>query len=142
MSYQPSWTLLPSQLDAGTNLSGYCNLSLKIRSCPGSLGLDTGLRLYYRVCVIMIPTISTIPLLQLASGDRLGLQVYRFQGADPGKKAYIQSNLHGAEISGNEVIHHLIGFLSHLDPSQLVGEIWLVPVCNPLGVNQIGRAHV
>lgn len=87
----------------------------------------------------MIPTISTIPLLQLASGDRLGLQVYRFQGADPGKKAYIQSNLHGAEISGNEVIHHLIGFLSHLDPSQLVGEIWLVPVCNPLGVNQ--RSH-
>lgn len=87
----------------------------------------------------MIPTIWTIPLLQLASGDRLGLQVYRFQGADPGKKAYIQSNLHGAEISGNQVIHHLIEFLSHLDPSQLVGEIWLVPVCNPLGVNQ--RSH-
>jgi len=87
----------------------------------------------------MIPTISTIPLLQLASGDRLALQVYRFQGAKPGKKAYLQSNLHGAEISGNEVIHRAIGFLRELDASQLAGEIWLVPVCNPLGVNQ--RSH-
>ncbi|MGC9525902.1 MAG: succinylglutamate desuccinylase [Limnospira sp.] len=96
----------------------------------------------------MIPTISTIPLLQLASGDRLSLQVYRFRGAKPGKKAYLQSNLHGAEISGNEVIHRLIAFLRELDASQLAGEIWLVPVCNPLGVNQrshhfsSGRYHV
>lgn len=87
----------------------------------------------------MIPTLSTIPLLQLASGDRLALQVYRFRGAKPGKKAYLQSNLHGAEISGNEVIHRAIGFLRELDASQLAGEIWLVPVCNPLGVNQ--RSH-
>jgi len=41
-------------------------------------------------------TISTMPLLQMASGDRLGLQVYRFTGSQPGKKAYIQANLHGA----------------------------------------------
>lgn len=87
----------------------------------------------------MIPTILTIPLLQLASGDRLSLQVYRFRGSKPGKKAYLQSNLHGAEISGNEVIHRAIAFLRELDASQLTGEIWLVPVCNPLGVNQ--RSH-
>lgn len=88
---------------------------------------------------MMIPIIWTIPLLQLASGDRLELKIYQFQGANSGKKAYIQSNLHGSEISGNEVIHHLIEFLSELEASQLVGEIWLVPVCNPLGVNQ--RSH-
>ena len=58
----------------------------------------------------MIPFISTIPVVQLASGDRLSLQVYQFQGAIPGKKAYLQSNLHGAEISGNAVIHQLIEF--------------------------------
>ncbi|WP_413165599.1 succinylglutamate desuccinylase/aspartoacylase family protein [Capilliphycus salinus ALCB114379] len=87
----------------------------------------------------MQPTISKIPLIQLASGDRLFLQVYKFQGAKPGKKAYIQSNLHGAEISGNAVIHQLIADLIKLDETQLIGEIWLVPVCNPVGVNQ--RAH-
>lgn len=84
-------------------------------------------------------TVSTIPLLQMASGDRLSLQVYKFTGVTPGKKAYVQANLHGAEISGNAVIHQLIQFLITLEPSQLKGEIWLVPVCNPIGINQ--RSH-
>ncbi|WP_333351954.1 hypothetical protein [Microcoleus sp. B3-A4] len=37
----------------------------------------------------MIPVISTIPVVQLASGDRLSLQVYQFQGAVPETKGYI-----------------------------------------------------
>ena len=86
----------------------------------------------------MIPHISTIDLFKLASGDVLSLQVYKFIGTS-GKKVYIQANLHGAEIVGNGVIQQLIEFLRALDPSQLQGEIWLVPVCNPLGVNQ--RSH-
>ncbi|HEY9743305.1 MAG TPA: succinylglutamate desuccinylase/aspartoacylase family protein [Coleofasciculaceae cyanobacterium] len=87
----------------------------------------------------MIPSISTIPIQQLASGDRLSIQVYKFIGHQPGKKAYLQANLHGAEIVGNAIIHQLIEFLMTLDNSQLVGEIWLVPVCNPLSTNQ--RTH-
>lgn len=87
----------------------------------------------------MIPTISTIPIQQLASGDRLSIQVYKFTGANPGKKAYLQANLHGAEIVGNAVIHQLIEFLIALDDTKLTGEIWLVPVCNPLSTNQ--RTH-
>ncbi|VXD13917.1 Succinylglutamate desuccinylase/aspartoacylase (fragment) [Planktothrix serta PCC 8927] len=87
----------------------------------------------------MNPKILTIPLVKLASGDRLFLQVYQFKGSKPGKKAYLQSKLHGAEISGNAVIHDLIKFLTNSDPDQLTGEIWLVPVCNPLSVNQ--RSH-
>lgn len=84
----------------------------------------------------MIPTIATIPIQHLASGDRLFLQVYKFIGSQPGKKAYLQSNLHGAEIVGNAIIQQLIDFLITLDDSQLTGEIWLVPVCNPLSTNQ------
>ncbi|MGD1921264.1 MAG: succinylglutamate desuccinylase/aspartoacylase family protein [Pleurocapsa sp.] len=84
----------------------------------------------------MLPNISTVDLYKLASGDILSLQVYKFIGQQPGKKAYIQANLHGAEIVGNAVIQQLIEFLTALDASQLRGEIWLVPVCNPLGVNQ------
>ena len=84
----------------------------------------------------MIPIVSTLPLFQLASGDFLSLQIYKFFGAKSGKKVYIQSNLHGAEIVGNAVISQLIDFLITLDNTQLIGEIWLVPVCNPLAVNQ------
>lgn len=83
----------------------------------------------------MFPTITSLPFLQLASGDRLSLQVYKFVGNRPGKKVYIQSNLHGSEISGNAVIHQAIEWLIGLEATQLAGEIWLVPVCNPLGVN-------
>ncbi|MDP5018539.1 MAG: succinylglutamate desuccinylase/aspartoacylase family protein, partial [Dolichospermum sp.] len=75
----------------------------------------------------------------LASGDFLSLQVYKFVGAKSGKKVYIQSNLHGAEIVGNAVISQLIDYLITIDNTQLIGEIWLVPVCNPLAVNQ--RIH-
>ncbi len=87
----------------------------------------------------MLPSISTIPLRQMASGDRLFLQVYKFTGAQPGKKVYIQSNLHGAEIAGNAVIHQLIEFFLTLNDTDLTGEIYLVPVCNPMGTNE--RSH-
>jgi hypothetical protein len=87
----------------------------------------------------MIPTISTIPIQHLTSGDRLSIQVYKFIGSQPGKKAYLQANLHGAEIVGNAVIHQLIEFLMSLEDTQIVGEIWLVPACNPLSTNQ--RTH-
>lgn len=87
----------------------------------------------------MIPKIDTIPLLQLASGDYLSIKVYKFSGVRPGKKVYLQANLHGNEIVGNAVIHQLIEFLMTLDQEVLTGEIWLVPVCNPLATNQ--RSH-
>ena len=87
----------------------------------------------------MIPSISTINLLQLASGDRLSIQVYKFSGSEPGKKAYLQANLHGAEIVGNAVIQQLIEFFRGIEPEEIAGEIWLVPVCNPLATNQ--RTH-
>lgn len=83
----------------------------------------------------MIPTIETIPLQTLASGDRLSLQVYKYIGAQPGKKVYIQSNLHGNEIAGNPVIYRLMDMLNSLDAVHLNGEIWLVPLCNPVAVN-------
>ena len=88
---------------------------------------------------MVIPVIETIDLQALASGDRLLLQLYKFRGQKVAKKAYIQANLHGAEIAGNAVIDQLMRFLSSLDEQQIAGEICLVPVCNPVGVNQ--RSH-
>ena len=83
----------------------------------------------------MIPTISKIPIQYLASGDRLFIQVYKFVGTQSGKKVYLQSNLHGAEIVGNAIIYQLIEFLTTLDDSQVTGEIWIVPACNPFSTN-------
>ncbi len=83
--------------------------------------------------------ITVLPLLQMASGDELSLQQYRFVGAQPGKVVYLQANLHGAEIAGNSVIHRLLAYLQTLDATALQGEIRLVPACNPIGVNT--RAH-
>jgi uncharacterized protein len=85
------------------------------------------------------PNITSIPILHLASGDLLSLQLYRFQGGKSGPKVYLQSNVHGAEIVGNAVIYQLVEWLMHLDPNQLKGEVWLVPMCNPLATNQ--RTH-
>ncbi|MUG99227.1 succinylglutamate desuccinylase [Scytonema sp. UIC 10036] len=88
----------------------------------------------------MLPNIETIPQRHMASGDVLSFQVYKFTGAHPGKKVYIQSNLHGAEIVGNAVIHQLIEFLLSVNDTDLTGEIWLVPVCNSMSTNQ--RSHL
>ena len=93
---------------------------------------------------MVIPYIRTIPLLQMASGDPIALQVYQYSGRQPskkahGKKAYLQANLHGAEIAGNVVIHRLMDWLGSLNEDAIAGEIHLVPVCNPLGVN--ARMH-
>lgn len=87
----------------------------------------------------MHPEITVLPLLHMASGDVLQLQYYRFVGAQPGKTVYLQSNLHGAEIVGNQVMQQLIERLQTVAPETLHGEIRLVPVCNPIGVNT--RAH-
>lgn len=87
----------------------------------------------------MIPEIDTVPVVELASGDRLSIQIYKFVGSQPGNAVYIQSNLHGAEIAGNAVIHQLIEQLVAIESEQLTGEIRLVPVCNPMSTNQ--RSH-
>ncbi len=87
----------------------------------------------------MTPLIQTYPLLQMASGDALKVQMYRFQGTQSGPMVYIQANLHGAEVVGNAVIQQLMTYLQGCDPAVLRGEIRLVPVCNPLGINL--RSH-
>lgn len=87
----------------------------------------------------MMPKMKKIELLKMASGDILSLQVYKFIGHKTGKKVYIQSNLHGAEIVGNAVVQQLIAYLTTIPETELQGEIWLVPVCNPLGTNQRGH---
>lgn len=69
---------------------------------------------------------------QNASGRNMNVPLYRFIGAQPGPKVYIQSSIHGAEVQGNVVIYHLIQQLKKIP---ICGEILLVPNCNPIGTN-------
>ena len=90
----------------------------------------------------MQPSVQTIPCFHLASGDVLSIQLFRFtpeRQTQGQQKVYIQSNLHGAEIVGNAVIEQLLEWLSSLEPNQIQGEIWIVPLCNPFSANQ--RSH-
>lgn len=84
----------------------------------------------------MNPICQLINLQSLASGDILRLKTYQFKGQNGSKKAYIQANLHGGEIVGNAVIFELLQFFSQLNSDDINGEILLVPMCNPTGVNQ------
>lgn len=69
---------------------------------------------------------------QNASGRNLHVPIYHFKGHCDGPKVYIQSSIHGAEVQGNVVIHHLIEILK---TTNIKGEITLAPNCNPVGTN-------
>lgn len=84
----------------------------------------------------MKPVCQLINLQTLASGDILQIKTYQIKGKTGNKKAYIQANLHGAEIVGNAVIYELLQFFNQLNGDDVNGEILLVPTCNPTGVNQ------
>lgn len=86
--------------------------------------------------MFMNPICELINVQTLASGDILQLKTYQFKGKTGHKKAYIQANLHGAEIVGNAVIYELLQFFSQLNSDDINGEILLVPMCNPTSVNQ------
>ncbi|MEG4092893.1 hypothetical protein [Microcoleus sp. Pol12B4] len=63
--------------------------TIKKKFLPSSLLLLLSSSFLFPSSFSMIPVISTIPVVQLASGDRLSLQVYQFQGAVPKTKGYI-----------------------------------------------------
>ena len=52
-------------------------------------------------------------------------------------KAYVQASLHADELPGMLVAHHLRQRLAGLEAEgQLLGEIVVVPVANPIGLGQ------
>ncbi|MFG6417174.1 succinylglutamate desuccinylase/aspartoacylase family protein [Roseateles sp. DC23W] len=61
-----------------------------------------------------------------------------------GQKAYIQASLHGDELPGMLVAHHLRLQLDALEATgQISGEIVLVPMANPIGLSQfLLHAHL
>lgn len=76
---------------------------------------------------------DTLIVGQQATGTDITVPVIRFSGTGAGPSVYIQANIHGAEVQGNAVIHHLVELFKSHPPK---GDVCLVPMANPLGINQ------
>ena len=77
------------------------------------------------------------PLSPSTSGTQRELISLHYGQAGAGCKVYIQTALHADELPGMMVMHHLRAQLDSLEAAgQLNGEVVLVPVANPIGLNQ------
>lgn len=83
------------------------------------------------------------PLLSPAPGTQRELVSLHY-GQPGGQKAYVQASLHGDELPGMLVAHHLRLQLDALEAAgQIRGEIVLVPMANPIGMSQfLLHAHL
>lgn len=69
-------------------------------------------------------------------GTQRELQSFHY-GPSGGPKAYVQASLHADELPGMLVAHHLRLALATLEAEgQLLGEVVVVPVANPIGLAQ------
>lgn len=78
-------------------------------------------------------TVQHLDLPASTPGTQRRLTVHRLgmPGARP--KAYLQAALHADELPGALVLHHLLRLLVE---SEIIGEIIVVPLANPIGLDQ------
>ena len=85
----------------------------------------------------MAKDILRIPLKATSPGTSRALVVHRYGTAGARPKAYLQASLHADELPGMLALHHLIRLLNDVDHAGgISGEIVLVPVANPIGLDQ------
>lgn len=86
----------------------------------------------------MRESIEDVPLNGTAPGTQRLLRVHRFGVADAGLKAYVQAGLHADELPGMVVARHLIERLRiEAEAGNVAGEVVVVPVANPIGLDQM-----
>lgn len=77
------------------------------------------------------------PLLSPSLGSHRTLTSFHFGKPGTGLKIYIQASLHAEELPGMLAAHHLRPLLEAAEAAgQVVGEVVLVPVANPIGLSQ------
>ncbi len=94
-------------------------------------------------------TCSTINLPRHAVGTQHSLKVWRFGEPGSSPKVYIQASLHADELPASLAAAKLLPKLTGADEAgRISGEIILVPVANPIGLNNVclrnqnGRYHL
>ena len=85
-----------------------------------------------------MPTSTTkIVLPSSAPGTERCLLVHRYGAPGARPKAYFQAAIHADEIPGLLVAQHLLRGLEQAQgEGRMLGEVWVVPVANPIGLNQ------
>lgn len=77
------------------------------------------------------------PLLSPSLGVQKTLTSFHYGKPGAGLKIYIQASLHAEELPGMLVAHHLRPLLAAADAAgQVIAEVVLVPVANPIGLAQ------
>jgi len=77
------------------------------------------------------------PLLSPSLGTQRQLVSWHFGTAGAGRKAYIQASLHADELPGMLVADHLHDLLLAAEArGEILGEVVLVPIANPIGLSQ------
>jgi predicted deacylase len=85
----------------------------------------------------MAKTVVALPLPTQHLGTTRSITVHRYGDAAARPKAYIQAGLHADEIPGMLSAHHLIARLDEADRrGAICGQIIVVPVVNPIGLDQ------
>jgi hypothetical protein len=86
--------------------------------------------------------VQNLPLPPAAPGIQHHLTALQFGSTRPGPKAFIQAALHADEVPAMLVAHHLRQQLTALEAQgQLLGQVVLVPVANPVGLGQHVLGH-
>lgn len=77
------------------------------------------------------------PLISPACGTSRSLSSWHFGVPGRGPKVYLQASLHADELPGMLVLQHLRQRLQAAEVAgQLQGEVVLVPLANPIGLDQ------
>jgi predicted deacylase len=91
----------------------------------------------------MTRTVERIPLPSSSPGTVRTLVAHRFGRPGARPKAYLQAAIHADEPPGMLILHHLMRFLDEADRSgEIRGEVVVVPVANPIGLDQMVQGAV
>ncbi len=86
----------------------------------------------------MSRTVERIPLPASSPGTARVVTAYRFGTPGARPKAYLQAAIHADESPGMLILHHLARLLAAADGrGEIRGEVILVPVANPIGLDQM-----
>lgn len=87
---------------------------------------------------------NVVPLAGVVPGTQRSISFHHFGNAGARPKCYLQTGLHADEIPGMLVMQSLRSKLAALEAAgQILGEIVLVPVANPIGLaQQVSGAHI
>jgi len=77
-----------------------------------------------------------IPVSTLASGYALSIPVLTITGARPGPRVGVSAMIHGDELDGLLIAREL---WRTVDPADVSGSLWLMPVANPLAMEAVSR---